>query len=238
MVKPVGVTLVGVRLPRTRSGRLPLRRAPGRVLTVIVLVGVAVGGIAVYRASDSLLQACLAVTGIIVLASLIYFPLNLPYFLRARNALAALRSRLPNPEDAIPVRSTVRVDRFPPTEVDVLDDYLHPWVGYQVLSLGEEGLEIRGVVRRGDRARGICLKYEGISSVEAGVAAFGNFDERAIIVAGNQAGHEYLVGLVPVNAQSLLLWPIDREQFSRMMALVRGSSEEARIRRRSSPDQE
>lgn len=136
----------------------------------------------------------------------------------SRQRLAILDGRFGESGDAVfAVRSTASFDRFPPTESSLLTDYTHPWHSYQLAVLGDVGIELRQLPRRGQSV-GARLRYSNIELIADGTVTFSDFIERAVLVRGRENGVRYELGIVPVQRESLMLTPMDEVEFQRILS--------------------
>ena len=114
---------------------------------------------------------------------------------------------------------------FRPPRIRTTQDYLRPWQGYQLATLGDTGLELRQAPVPGESG-GARLSYSKITEIRVGVASFGTFTERAILIAGIEKGKAYEIGLAPIKPDSPSLTPVPDAQFmplvSELIARVEG----------------
>lgn len=191
--------------PRERPG-LPYRRRPGGIqLTIILIVtGVLLG---VRASQDGAIGALSAVPTILILLAVAAASAVISFGV-SRRRLRQIRDRLSLGSEAISVRTTADFSTFPPGEISSVEAYTRPWHTYQLMTLTDSGIELRASGRSGAR-----LRYSRMDAVVVGVAASGDYTERAILIAGREKGRSYQIGIVPVAESSMLLRPLDDEQF-------------------------
>lgn len=207
-----------MRAQRHEPRALPPRRVPGRLLIGAVVVAAVIVMMSVGRSTGSVLTAAISAALVVLGIAVVYVPVNLTSFGRARARLNAIEESLPGDGEAISIRCTVLPGGgFPFEPRSLLEDYASPWKGYNVLVFGDRGLEIRQLRSPGSSA-GILIYYASIRHVEAKLAPFGNYSERAIFVSGEQGGHHFRLGLAPIEKRALLLTPVGDEAFRSILA--------------------
>lgn len=201
---------------RSRPG-WPRRRQPGWPLaTIVVSIGFVVAA-TIYARAD-FVSALLAGVGTIVLLAAVWYPLNAPSFARGRSRLRVLLDRFSDAgEHVFAIRSTATFDKFPPRESGLLEDYIRPWYGYQVAVISDLGIELRQG-QRANQSAGARLRYSNIDEISIGMAAFGNFTERAILIAGTEKNTIYELGIVPIRTSSSTLAPVDEAEFKQIFS--------------------
>ncbi|GLU90949.1 hypothetical protein Agsp01_32040 [Agromyces sp. NBRC 114283] len=213
--------LSGVLLRRRRRPGLPRRR---RIATVhAAFLALVVGAVALLEGRDGGLSAALGAATAITVMALVSFALWPLYFAVGR---ANLRSAMQSADDhrAIAVRTTADFSTFPPAELSIVLSWLRPWISYQAMTLDERTLTLRNAGRRRWSA-GARLRLDRVDSIDVGTANFGTLVERAILVAGFANGERYELGIVPVDATSRALSPVDdlvyRELIEELIARAR-----------------
>lgn len=206
-----------LRLHARASGRRSRRRTVGwPLVTLIIAVGF-IAGSSVAKRTDPGMGVVAGLT-VGTACTVIWLISRLGTGRWSRQRLAILDGRFGELGDAVfAVRSTASFDRFPPTESSLLTDYTHPWHGYQLAVLGEAGIELRQLPRRGQSV-GARLRYSNIELIADGTATFSDFTERAILVRGRENGVQYELGIVPVQRESLMLTPVDEVEFQRILS--------------------
>jgi hypothetical protein len=207
----------GLRLHARTSDRRSRRRTIAwPLITLIIAVSIIAGSIAAKRTDPGLG----VVAGLTVCAAgtVIWLICRLATGNWSRKRLAILDSRFGASGDAVfAIRSTASFDRFPPTESDLLHDHTHPWHSYLLAVLGDVGIELRQLPRKGQLV-GARLRYSNIDVIADGTSTFSDFTERAILLRGRENGVLYELGIVPVQRESLLLAPVDEVEFRRIFS--------------------
>jgi len=199
----------------------PGRRSRGRVVawplaTLIITLGVVVGSNVAMRTDPGTGVVSGLMAGAVAAAAWLVFRVVFGSWSRKR--LAILADRFDDSGDVVfAIRSTVSFDRFPPIESGLLHDYTHPWHSYQLAVLGEAGIELRQLPRKGQSV-GARLRYSNVEVIADGSATFSDFADRAILVRGREKGVPYEVGIVPVRRDSLMLKPVDDSEFQRILS--------------------
>lgn len=205
-----------LRLHPRASERRSRRRTVAWPLVVLIIAVGFIAGSSVARRTD---PGAGVVAGLTVGAAgtVIWLICRLAAGSWSRNRLAILDSRFGESGDRVfAIRSTASFDRFPPTESGLLHDHTHPWHSYQIAVLGEAGIELRQLPRRGQSV-GARLRYSNIELIVDGTATFSDFTERAILVRGRENGVQYELGIVPVQ-ETLMLTPVDEVEFQRILS--------------------
>lgn len=203
---------------RSRPGPPPRRQLGWPLATIMLSIGIVVFTTTYSRAD--LASALVAAVGTIALLAAAWYPLNAAFIARGRSRVRTLFNKFGDTgEDVFAIRSTATFDQFPPRQSGLLEDYIRPWNGYQVAVLNDIGIELRQGPRR-DQSAGARLRYSRIDSISKGTAAFGNFTERAILIAGTEKHARYELGIVPIRPTSLTLAPVDEAEFERIASEI------------------
>lgn len=214
----------GVLLRRRRRPGLPRRR---RIAAVhVAYLALVVAAVALVEGRDGGLSAALGAAVAVTVMALVSFALWPLYFAMGR---ANLRSAAQSADDhrAIAVRTTADFSTFPPAELSILLSWLRPWISYQMMTLDDRTLTLHTAGRRRRWSAGARLRLDRVESIEVGTANFGILVERAILVAGFANGERYELGIVPVDATSRALSPVDdlvyRELIEELIARARSA---------------
>ena len=195
---------------RKRSG-FPARRRPGWLYLTIAVVIMLLAALLVGRSQGT--QAGIAAGGAVLLWIMVSSPLLLVFFGFARTGLRRVRDSAGlGTTTATAIRSTADFSAFPPVEIALATSYTRPWQTFQLMSLTDKGIELRTIPKHG-WSGGAHLRFDRMNHVEIGSASFGDFTERAILIAGHERGSSYCIGIVPVDETSITLKPVTDEVF-------------------------
>ncbi|MDR6905192.1 hypothetical protein J2X63_000878 [Agromyces sp. 3263] len=187
--------------PRRRPG-LPHRRRPTYRLLTVIPVGA--GAIIVVVATGMDLAALGAVAIVVSLFVTTWFAQILVSASGGRTRYRALREAMGN--DGIALRSTAWIESGLPSAASEQDDQRKPGRRHQMLAFTPVGLELRERPIGGSNGATV-LPYAAIDDVRVGTAAFSDWSDRAVLLAGRIEGRPVEFGIVPVDESSLLIWP-------------------------------